>query len=382
MRFKTLPISFCFALAAVPFGCGSAQPFGGELSQLDYGDSYQRLGDPEAYALYTQGELLDGQGDREGALAYFAQAYEIDEADPYLRVRLAQSYLELGKVNRARRLLEKAVNKDPTDEYAWLALARLHGARGDNAEKEAAATRAMRVEPMHIQSALWLAEEYQRTGDHRKAREILRRAVDTEGAKVYAEAHLALGEVSLILGDLEAAKNQLTRFVELRPHRADVIADLATAYLKAGEKTRSAELMALALAKDPSDVELRYRLIDLYFEMGQHKKATHQLRSLPTIDPGEVDAIVRRSCLFVRADRPYEGRDFLVSHLGKAPEDERAKIVLAEIEGLLGRLETAELLLGEEGDFSLELADQRKKLLERLAAWPKRWLPCSDERGF
>ena len=381
---RILAIVFAVVFSVLLHGCGAAS-YGDDRSQLEsaYEDSYKRLGTPEAYAFYAYGELLVSQGDPEGALTYFVKAHKADSSDPYLRVRLAACYLELGKLNRAERLLEKAVNADPSDEYAWLTLARLHGARGDDAQKVAAATRAMREEPEYVAAALWLASEYEAVSDHRRAREILERAVYVEGDMGHAEAHLALGKVSLTLGDLDVAQNHLTQYIELRPHRADVIAELSTAYLQAGEKTRSAELMALALSKDPSDVELRYRLIHLFLELGQHKKATHHLRSLPPVKTGDQREVVYRTCLLAKADRLYEARDFLVSQLGLPPENEEARIVLAELEGLLGRLEAAGLLLrenlsGESGDFmKSELKTVTKQLLKRLESWPESWAPCS-----
>ncbi|MCP4603159.1 MAG: tetratricopeptide repeat protein [Proteobacteria bacterium] len=340
------------------------------------GEKHKRFGSAVGYEHQIRGDILAERGDFAGALNEFKLALGADPSDFYLRIRLASGLIKLGELSKAHRHIKKVLKWDSTNEYAWLALAEYHLAKNDTDEAYSAARRAMRVEPRSAKAALWLAGVYIDAEDSRRAGEILRRVIEASPSN--AEARLKLGEVSLSLGDYLEARRQLAVFAEIRPHRADAIAKLASAYLKTGDPGSGADLLAIAVSKDQSNTKLRIQLIRLLIDLKQKNRAQRHLISLPPLKPDDTDGGLERACLFALADRPYHARELLLSHVGSRPKDTNARLVLAELEIILGRLENAELLLEEqETEWTDEQLNQRKQLQKRLSVWPDGSPPCT-----
>ncbi len=340
------------------------------------GEEYVHFGSATAYEHHIRSGILTERGDLVKAADELNMALAADPADFYLRIRLSLVLIELNKLKTAHRHIKKTLKWDPDNEYAWLALAIFHQARGDIAEAEAAARRAIRVEPRNHEAALWLASVYRNAGDNKRAAEILRHVADA--APKNADAQLELGEASLALGDYFEARRRLAVFTELRPYRADAIAKLASAHLMTDDHRIGANLLTLAVSKDPSNNELRIKLIRLLVDSGLMRRAALHLLSLRPLEPDDLKGGLRRVCLFARVDRPYHARSLLISHVGPRPEDPNARLVLAELEIQLGRLENAELLLKEtDKKWTDEQLSHGKKLQNGLLNWPNGSMPCA-----
>src|SRR3954467_4304245 len=68
---------------------------------------------PSAYQHYIQAQLLSNEGRAEEAAEELRHALASDGASPYLRTRLAEELLALGRVDEAREEVEAALHLDP-----------------------------------------------------------------------------------------------------------------------------------------------------------------------------------------------------------------------------------------------------------------------------
>src|SRR5689334_24646167 len=79
---------------------------------------------PSAYEHYIRAQLLSNDGRAEEAADRLRQAIASDGASPYLRTRLAEELLTLGRIDEARDEIEAALHLDPQFAEAHVDLAR------------------------------------------------------------------------------------------------------------------------------------------------------------------------------------------------------------------------------------------------------------------
>src|SRR5262249_26441192 len=92
---------------------------------------------PTAYREFIEAELASHDGRTEQAIEHLRRALAADGASAYLRTRLAEELLQLGRVDDAREELEAALRLDPEYADAYLDLGRLKLRLGDQAAAEA-----------------------------------------------------------------------------------------------------------------------------------------------------------------------------------------------------------------------------------------------------
>jgi thioredoxin-like negative regulator of GroEL len=333
------------------------------------------LGTEAAYAHYTAAELLYENGDFKGARRELSRALASDDADLYLNTRLALLLIELGEFGDARNYIDRVLESDRRYAFAWLALARLHQAEGADHKAEAAARQAIRIAPDEVEAALWLAEVKRRQGQLLYAAELLTQAEEAE--PLSAEVHLALGRVSLSLRRYPEARRHLFAFLKLRPGRSDVIAELARAHEADGRIKEAADLLELALEKDPTNEPLRLRVIDLFFELGAPHRARRHIDSLAALENNDTNSALARARLLSRAALFYEARELVASQLEAHPSDPKLALALSAAEIRLGRLEAAEWLLNHaEVEWSKQDDACRKILEEAVRGWPTAEVRC------
>jgi tetratricopeptide (TPR) repeat protein len=345
-----------------------------------FGNSARREGATGAYEHYVLAEILHEQGDIAAAIAEMETAREFDPSDGYLAARHAMLLTEAGERRRAKRLLSRLLKSDPMNELGWLALAFWHREGGEIDKAVAAARRAIRVEPKQVDAALWLAELMRSEGQVTHALEVLSRAVRAHPKN--PDVRLALGRIHLDLGNYVHARRHFSKFLKLRAHRADVIVELARAHEKSGDLTGAADCMELALGVDPTDEPLRLELIELLFSLKLTARAERHVRSLRPAGERDREGTLERARFLARVGDHFAARELLAQQLERNPLDAELVLTLSATEILLGRLEAAELLLGEPKiEWSAPEGRCREALRRSIAAWPREAPPCGIESG-
>jgi len=326
------------------------------------------MGSVSGYENYTLAEILYENGDLHGAIRAIEAARSYDPNDTYLAARLSVMLVEAGEQHRARRLILRVLSRDPMNELAWLALAMWHRQEGEHDKATAAAKRAIRVEPDRVDASLWLADYKRSMGQHAYAAEVLSQTVERQPEN--AEVQLALGRVRLDLGQPAAARRHFSKFLALNSYRFDVVVDLARAHEKSGDRAGAADFYERALAGDPTNAELRIRLIRILLDLNDMARAERHIHSLPPADTGDVPGVLERARFLARAGDLYGARELLASQLTRNPHDGEVILTLAAVEIRLGRLEAAELLLGEPG---IAWSDAERHCRDSLEATLARW---------
>ncbi len=216
--------------------------------------------------LYLLGILQAAEAEHEDAVATLREASERRPAYPPVQLRLADSLLELGRIEEAASVYEEVNGAETHAAAAWYGLGRTHSA----------------------------------TGDHEAAAEAFRKA--TELFPEYGAAHYSLALAYRRLGRDEAAKPHFRLSEEhkltIPPRRDPVLArvrqrnagalDLIQAGLnfeKEGDLEQAVEAHLRALEVDPRIAQAHVNLISLYARLGDAEKAERHYQSAMEINP-------------------------------------------------------------------------------------------------
>jgi len=233
--------------------------------------------------------------------------------------------------------------------------------------------------------------------DLKSAEHDLERAVFLD-PKLY-EAQRLIGELYLLEapGDARAASRAAGKFnyaADLAPEDIASLRAAATAMSAQGKWDPALELWSKLVRLRPWDLEARYQLGATYWQLGDAKKAEHQLEQVTARAPDHLEA--RRVLVLIHASRSDTAR--LVSELEaiaiRAPDDLEVKSDLATAYGALGKWDKAVAALEQIADkrpndlaLLVRIGDAHKKTgnVERALEWYQRagkLAPESSLPGF
>ena len=293
------------------------------LSTLPRTTAPERLADLRA-RLGRACELL---GDREAAIAAYAQAFPLRRLDDVLAARLEDLYAEAGETRELAEL--------------W----------ASRAQALLAAERAAEAAPLFLKSARTLLER----GEKGPALLRLSAALDASPpGPLAAEALDALAELELERGDkLEAARLFARKATLVTEPRAGARLLFRASVLALGS-SREESFLAEALERDVSFAPARTRRGELRLPTAPHAALEdfEAVLALPATDPdapreAELLELTRRAAgAAVRAGRPDAARRLLSQYCALAPDDLEARVELAGLHRKTGMREPLADLLG------------------------------------
>ncbi|QRK09515.1 flagellar hook-length control protein FliK [Archangium violaceum] len=305
------------------------------LSTLPRTTAPERLADIRS----RLGRACELAGDREAAIAAYAQAFPLRRLDDALASRLEALYTEAGETRELAEL--------------W----------ASRAQALVAAERSAEAAPLFLQSARVLLER----GEKGPALLRLSAALDANpSGPLAAETLDALAELELERGEkLEAARLFARKAALVTDARAGAKLLFRASVLAMGT-SREEAFLAEALERDASFAPARVRRGELRMQ-GDARSALEDFEAvlaLPATDPDalredELLELTRRaSSAAVRAGRPDAARRLLAQYCALAPEDLEAQVELAGLHRKAGAREP--------------LADQLALLWPRLSGDARR----------
>jgi len=117
------------------------------------------------------GGMLRARGMLDAAAVEYEKALAVVPSDPFVAGKLARTYVELGKHDRAIELAKPLVALDDNDATPAVTLGVAHAAQGDHAAAREAFEQALRTSPFDPAVRCGLADVYERLGDPRGKRE-------------------------------------------------------------------------------------------------------------------------------------------------------------------------------------------------------------------
>ena len=288
-----------------------------------------------------QNDVLAMRGDiarASGKLADAATAYEAGVArEPGnlpLRITLAQTLVDLGRFDDAKRQVDAivaAVPNHPKAQYIG-ALAAL-GKKDYRAAGEAI-TQALQQAPKDAKAHLLAGTIAVELGRPEDAELHLREAValqpkDGDARRALAAFYVNLHETTLAdeaIGPLFASSPD-------DPRVSDVVARIA---LLQGDATRAAKAYDRVDATRPEHVGASLKAASLKFAAGDHAGGLARLRAVAGVAPDDPDVDAALVAAFVQARQPKEALDAWNALARKQPNAARTWDVLATLDLLRG----------------------------------------------
>lgn len=284
--------AYLFAAALVAAGVASCSPEPAVARVVDGHDIDGHFIEPDAYAEFLDGALLEAQGDLKGAEAAYQRALDEDGA--------AEIWASLGRVRcrtsprASDQAFQRAKRKGKDIGPVWLADAECALERGEIARARSSAERAAALDPKNAQASLLVVRA-------------LVSARDAEGAARWARAArlfypeaAGLGTPLVELERANGAPSSPTTWRPLSAERRSANAIAALDRALAGDDAVGARAAALDARLDNAALALRA------VELGRPAIARELAELTLAAEPGNVDA---RIAAIAAADLVHDDRE-------------------------------------------------------------------------
>jgi arylsulfatase A-like enzyme/predicted Zn-dependent protease len=148
-------------------------------------DSAIELDPKVASARFWRGQILESQGRLDQAVTEYREELDASPRDLRTAYALSEAYAKLGRPAEQQKILQGAIDANPTSPAPYLALAKLYLDRGERFQEAIGLVeRGLERKPVGRQLALadfLLADLYNRVGDQARSREYARRGAETAG---------------------------------------------------------------------------------------------------------------------------------------------------------------------------------------------------------
>lgn len=256
-----------------------------------------------AIAFIADANQARAVGDYDVAITAYRQAVELEPANVEALVALSEIQLMFADAAGARAYAQRAVDAAPQNVRALLALARAHNWANENEAALNYAFDALEIMPDEPTALAILGEIYTDEGNWDIAESYLNRALELEPANVTALRNRAY--FLELRGNYEEAIATLQEAIAVAPQRFDLYIQLGRQYrvgLLDYEKANEAYANAVRVYESPITLTAQG---DGLYNTGDHLQAVRVLRKAVEMDPQYGPALVYLG-MALYARRNYE----------------------------------------------------------------------------
>jgi len=235
----------------------------GILASLAYGQTLERA--ERAFDAGKYGE----------AASLFEKAHQESPGCESL-FGLGMARYRLQQVDAALIAFQSAVQCDPKQVLAQLALAEALAQKGNLNEALAAYTRVLKLEPANTAALQGAATIYLRGKSHNQAVEVLEKLVRVTPSD--PQAHADLGAEYVAVGNPDGAELQFQEALRLKPNHPSALLGLANIHLRKGEEAQAIALLQTVVTMVPNAFQPRFLLGSAYNRLGRYPEALAELQ--------------------------------------------------------------------------------------------------------
>jgi tetratricopeptide (TPR) repeat protein len=252
-------------------------------------------------------------GDRASTLRVLQEAREQNPDNSEITLTMARLYFATGEPERAEGLLREHADENPDSSEPHLMLADYYQASGQLEQASEAIDRALAANPDSEPAQLRRAEYlYTRGGEDEAARAEAREIVKTVLGKnpESVTGHLIEGKFYLAEGRYEEAATSLRGVIAAQPS-ANAHTLLGDAYRRMGELDLARRELQRALQLDAQSLQARTSLAALYLQTGDSELAEREARRAAEASPGDGRSKLILASALIRLQRPEQALEAL-----------------------------------------------------------------------
>lgn|GEM_PF-6788920 len=234
--------------------------------------------------VYLRGVLADRAGRVAEALEAYQQVLREDPSAGYLNASVAELSLQTGDGDGALVAAQKAVEVSTGNPAGYILLGRVHAARGEGAQAQAAFDQALVVDPGNVE-ALSLAESQKEVTDPRSIRGLF----ETFG-RLNPNDELTRHRLSLFQNNKDAflvAEKAFKKSLKDDPSDVVALSGLAGLYDVQGDMATAVAWYEKYLEIVPDNIEVLSRLGQIYFSQKKYDQARTRFLEAEDQTPGD-----------------------------------------------------------------------------------------------
>jgi putative PEP-CTERM system TPR-repeat lipoprotein len=256
---------------------------------------------------------------------------------------LALAEWKVGQREEAVRLLEESIGRFPANLETSVTLARMKLGRKDFTGAEEVLLQAVTRAPQSALPLVALGRLYLLLGKLEKAEQQLQRAIQLDAKSGPALSSIA--RIQVATGRLDAAEQTYKQLAAL--HDARYQASHATFLYQTGKREAAVAEFEGLVKGQPEDRELRNQLVGAYIAMDRIQDAENVLGNALKRNPKDVDALLQRAELHLRAGKPDLADNDLKTVVRFNRNSAPAHFLLAAVYGKTGLAKNREQELQE-----------------------------------
>ena len=234
--------------------------------------------------LFALAVAHDDVGLLERVASYAEEAARLDPGNASVLGVAALALAERGAKADGLALIEGALQRAPKDSEALLARARIHMEMEEVAKAFLDLDTAREAAPRDWRVPLWEARFNVGLGKLSDARQAFERAARLADGGVILPS-LELGQLDLMLGDVDSAFATAEAAAKAKPHDARAHAFLADSYSRRGQLDEAKAAYARALEMDDSSLQARVGMANALRDLGVRSGKPQKSKDLATSIP-------------------------------------------------------------------------------------------------
>jgi tetratricopeptide (TPR) repeat protein len=294
-------------------------------------ETARRLGQSDAQLWFYVGIADNELGDpSDGALA-LEQAREFDPANDAVLENLADTYLQLNRVDDARRIATSSITLHPDEAFGYIALGTVDLDQMQFADGRAQLQKALTIDPTNERAKMLIARSYigQPSPDPDAALAIINPLVaadpkDVEALGAQADAYSAKNDIPDALAALQA-------IVKLNPTDVRAEDDIGEFYLNKKMVTQARAEFAQAIKDHPKEAEPYALQADYDARDKNYTLAASEYESALALDPSNTQLLYAAGRFYLLNDnKPAIAQQKFQALVAAAPGDSEALFWLGE----------------------------------------------------
>jgi tetratricopeptide (TPR) repeat protein len=214
--------------------------------------------------------------DLQGALGYLAHARDIEPANASLPYYFGLVSLESSLLGESRKAFAEAVRLEPGNPTYNFAMGTVSSFAQDATSALPYLQKYHELRPADPKGILALGSTYFRAKDFSAANPWLKQALAFPGTA--ASAHYYLGRIARQQGSLDEAADELRLSTTLKPHQADVLAELGEVYVQMRKYPEAEKALNEAIQLNPDSYAANFGLLQLYVHTGDGRREAQTKR--------------------------------------------------------------------------------------------------------
>ena len=217
--------------------------------------------DPRAYYHYLM-VLKAVRGHQfEKAVENFRGMIQFDPTDPKIHHQLAMNLIRSGKMDDAHKVLEESLHYFPDNPELNMMAGDILAGREEYEKALTHYQNVIQIKPHSARAYLLRGAIYEHLKQYDLAADMYKQTVQVEPGNPLGHHYLA--RINILTGELEDAKNHLSRALELRPNLLESREFLAWIWDNQGNEDEAKKEYKILLKLDPLNKKIRERMTSM-----------------------------------------------------------------------------------------------------------------------